>query len=458
MSNQATQPPPLPGTLAARPPQSIEAEQAVLGAMLLSKEAIDIVVELLEVDYFYRPAHRKLFKAIVSLYEKNEPVDLITVADELTAKGWLKDVGGRAYLAGLAEASPSVVNVAHHARIVADKAARNLLCRAAETMLASANDEAKDIDEILDLTEQQVFSIKERKLAGTIRPMEEILYDVLQNAENAQQHGAAGLSSGFADLDRLTSGFQKADLILIACRPSVGKTAFALNIAEHLAVDKNIPVLIFSIEMKDEALVGRLLCGRTKISSHKLRNGWLSDQEWTKLAEAVEPLSRAPLYIDCTPGITLLDIRAKARRYKLKHGIGLVIIDYLQLIAPPRAENRQNEVSVISRSLKQLAGELDVPVIALSQLSRQVEIRGNDARPRLSDLRESGSLEQDADLVIFIHRPRDESGHWGSEAEIIVAKQRNGPTGKVDLTFVKPYARFELAENGRLPEDIYRGD
>ena len=215
MSNQATQPPPLPGTLAARPPQSIEAEQAVLGAMLLSKEAIDIVVELLEVDYFYRPAHRKLFKAIVSLYEKNEPVDLITVADELTAKGWLKDVGGRAYLAGLAEASPSVVNVAHHARIVADKAARNLLCRAAETMLASANDEAKDIDEILDLTEQQVFSIKERKLAGTIRPMEEILYDVLQNAENAQQHGAAGLSSGFADLDRLTSGFQKADLIII---------------------------------------------------------------------------------------------------------------------------------------------------------------------------------------------------------------------------------------------------
>jgi len=435
------------------PPQALEAEQAVLGAMLLSREAIDAAAELLVDRFFYRPAHRKIFKAIIDLYDKGEPADLLTVSHELTSRDQLEDVGGRTYLAGLTEATPSIANIEHHANIVLEKATLNSLIESANAILSRVYDQTQNVDDLLDSAEQEIFSIKESKLKGAFTPLGEILPGTFQAIEQYSQREGflTGVPSGWQPLDELTSGFQKSDLIVIACRPSVGKTSFSLNVAEHLAVDKKIPVVIFSLEMSKEQLAQRLLCSRARISSHLMRTGRLADDQWTNLSIAVGPLSEAPIFIDDTPSMTVLEMRAKARRLKTRENIGLVVIDYLQLIQGPRnVESRQQEISFISRSLKAMARELQVPVIALSQLSRQVEMRGKDAKPQLSDLRESGAIEQDADVVIFIHRPRDEDGHWGPEAEILLAKQRNGPTGRIDLAFVKDYARFEMV-------DIYHG-
>ena len=440
-------------TLEKIPPQSLEAEQAVLGAMLLAREAIDAACEILVDRFFYSPAHRKIFKAIIDLYDKGEPADLLTVAHELTSRNQLDDIGGRAYLAGLTEAAPSIANTEHYANIVLEKAAMNSLIESANSILSRVYDQTQNVDDLLDSAEQEIFSIKENKLKGAFTALGEILPGTFQAIEQyAQREGfLTGLPSGWAPLDELTSGFQKSDLIVIACRPSVGKTSLSLNIAEHLAVDQKVPVIIFSLEMSKEQLAQRLLCSRARVSSHLMRTGKLADSQWTNLSIAVGPLSEAPIFIDDTPSMTVLEMRAKARRLKRRENIGLVIVDYLQLIQGPRsAESRQQEISVISRSLKAMARELQVPVIALSQLSRQVELRGKVAKPQLSDLRESGAIEQDSDVVIFIHRPRDEDGHWGTEAEILLAKQRNGPTGKIDLVFLKDYARFELM-------DIYRG-
>ncbi len=314
-------------------------------------------------------------------------------------------------------------------------------------------DQTQNVDDILDSAEHEIFSIKEQKLKGTFTPLGEILPDTFKEIElHSQREGhLTGIPSGFQPLDDMTSGFQKSDLIIVASRPSVGKTSLSMNIVEHVAVDSHIPTIIFSLEMSKEQLAQRLLCSRARISSHLMRTGKLADEQWTNLSIAVGPLSEAPIFIDDTPSMTVLEMRAKARRLKSRENIGLIVIDYMQLIqGPARVENRQQEVSYISRSLKAMARELGVPVIALSQLSRQVELRGKDAKPQLSDLRESGSIEQDADVVMFIHRPRDEEGQWGNEAEVILAKQRNGPTGKIDLMFVKDFARFELRE-------FYRG-
>ncbi len=431
------------------PPQALEAEQAVLGAMLLSREAIDIAIEILSDSFFYRPAHRKIYKVIIDLYDKNEPADLITVSHELNNRAQLEDVGGRAYLASLTEATPGIANIEHHANIIIEKATLNRLIESANTILTKVFDQTQNVDDILDSAEHEIFSIKEEKLKGTFVPLGDILPGTFKDIEMYAQHEGhlTGVPSGFKPLDDLTSGFQKSDLIIVACRPSVGKTSLSMNIVEHLSVDNKIPTIIFSLEMSKEQLAQRLLCSRARISSHLMRTGKLADEQWTNLSIAVGPLSEAPIFIDDTPSMTVLEMRAKARRLKARENIGLIVIDYLQLIqGPKRAESRQQEVSYISRSLKGMARELGVPVVSLSQLSRQVELRGKDAKPQLSDLRESGSIEQDADVVLFIHRPRDDDGQWGTDAEIILAKQRNGPTGKIDLVFVKDFSRFELRE------------
>ncbi len=435
------------------PPQSIEAEQAVLGAMLLSKEAVDAAIEIVGESNFYKSAHRKIFRAMVDMFDRNEPADIVTVADELSRRGQLEEVGGRAYLAELTEATPSIANVQHHAKIVLDKSTLQRLIEAASSILSRAYEPNRNVDDLLDSAEQEIFAIKEEKLKGAFTPIGEILTETFHMIENLTQREGfvTGLPSGFDELDKLTSGFQKSDLIVIASRPSVGKTAFSMNIAEYAAVEKKQPVVVFSLEMSKEQLAQRLLCSRARVSSHHMRNGRLTDEQWRELAHAVGPLSESPIYIDDSPSITMLEMRAKARRLKAHHDIALIIVDYLQLIkGPQNVENRQQEISYISRSLKALARELKVPVIALSQLSRQVELRGKDARPQLSDLRESGAIEQDADVVIFIHRPRNDEGQLGSEAEIIIGKQRNGPTGIINLAFVKDFARFELL-------DLYHG-
>jgi replicative DNA helicase len=427
--------------------------------MFLSKDAIDIAIELLHHSYFYRPAHRKIFKAIIGLYERNEPADLITVSDELANRGQLDEIGGRAYLTGLIDATPGISNIEHHARIVLEKATRGMLIDTANEIIYKANENGNNLDELLDAAENSIFSIKDKKLRQVCSPVKDLLPEVYDEIETHARTGEiSGLRSGFSDLDDITSGFQDSDLVVIASRPSVGKTAFSLNIAELLAVKDNIPVMIFSMEMSSKQLVQRMLCTRARVPSHRVRSGRLSDEQWTTISMAVGPLSEAPIFIDDTPTMTVLEMRAKARRIKSREDIRLIIVDYMQLIQGPKgAENRQQEITFISRSLKAMARELAIPVIALSQLSRQVELRGKEARPQLSDLRESGAIEQDADMVIFIHRPRDSQGHLGKEAEIIIGKQRNGPTGVINLIFVKEYARFGLLEEYReYPESFVK--
>jgi len=433
------------------PPQNIEAEQSVLGAMLQFPEAVDTAIEKLRFEYFYKPEHQKIFKAISDLYATDQPIDIVTVAEALTQSGHLDDAGDRSYIAGLTEAVPGLANHEHHCNIVLDKALRNQLSETCQSIAANIYDESQTTNDLIDSAEQQIFKIKEFNLKRPVRSMADILPDAYKNIECAKG-GLTGLPSGYRDLDRLTSGFQRSDLVIIACRPSVGKTSLALNITDYLAVKNDIPVLIFSIEMKDESLAQRLLCSHARVSSYRMRNGYLKDHEWTNLSLAARPISDAPIFIDDTPNIDLLEMRAKARRHVSKHKIQMIIIDYIQLIRGPKAESRQQEVTEISRSIKAMARELDVVVLALSQLSRQVELRGKAAKPQLSDLRESGALEQDADAVIFIHRHRDEMGDLGEDAEIILSKQRNGPTGRVEMKFLKDYTRFEQLDDKRIED------
>ena len=437
-------------TIEKIPPQSIEAEQAVLGAMLLSGQAIDAACEVLTKDDFYKPVHRKIFRAIVDLYTGNEPADIITVARKLESKGQLDDIGGRAYLAGLTEATPGIANIEYHCGIVAEKSALNQVIEIGNIMLSRVYDPSVEVDALLDESEQRIFAIKERNFKTSAIPIGEQIFVASKMLEAMERGIAPGLPSGLLHLDDLTGGFQNSDMITLASRPSVGKTSFALNISENLSVDCGIPGIIFSLEMPKEQLAQRLLCGRAKISIKSFRNGRKhSTQQWERIAKAANEISKGPLFIDDSPSLTMLEIRAKARRLKAREGIRYVIIDYLQLIqGPPRAESRQQEITTISRSIKALARELKIPVIALSQLSRQVELRGKDAKPQLSDLRESGSIEQDSDVVIFVHRPKDEEGHWGDAGELLIAKQRNGPTGTVDVVFIKEQTRF-------VSKDIY---
>ncbi len=438
------------------PPQNLEAEQAVLGAMLIEKEAIARVTELLKGGDFYREAHRLIFEAMLDLYNRNEAVDMITVIELLKREDNLEKVGGIAYVTSLANSVPTAANVHYHAKIVEEKALLRQLIQTSTQIAALGYEGSEEVSQIVDQAEKMILEVSNRRIGGDFAPIKSIVLDAFGKIEQLYESrgGITGLATGFKDLDRLTSGLQKSDLILVAARPSMGKTAFTLNIASNVAIREKKAVAFFSLEMSKEQLVQRMLCAEASIDSQKLRIGELEDDDWTKLINAADRLSGAPIFIDDTAGISVLEMRSKARRLKVEHDLSLIIIDYLQLMqgsGGKGGENRQQEISEISRSLKGLARELGVPVVALSQLSRSVESR-QVKKPMLSDLRESGSLEQDADIVAFLYRedyynPDTENKNI---TEIIVAKHRNGPVDSVQLFFHKQFTRF--ADLTRMPE------
>jgi replicative DNA helicase len=435
------------------PPQQIEAEQSLLGGVLLDNSGLPSALEILRGDEFYRDTHRIIFRTILDLFERNEPADLITVSDLLTRKDQLEAIGGATYLASLVEAVPSAGNVAVYARIVNEKALLRRLIQAANEVITHCYAGAKSLEEILDLAEAAIFSVTQNRIRTSYFPLKEIVKKSIEAIERFQEYRemVTGVPSHFTDLDKLTAGFQPSDLIIIAARPSMGKTALALNIARNAALVSGVPVGIFSLEMSKEQLAMRLLCSEARVDSHKIRSGFLSQQEISKLLKAAGDFFDVPIYIDDTPAISALELRAKARRMMSDKGLGLVIVDYLQLMRGREgAERREQEISEISRALKALAKELNVPVIALSQLNRKVEERHNK-RPVLSDLRESGAIEQDADVIAFIYR--DEVYNSGTTdkgiAEISIGKQRNGPIGEIKLAYINSYTRFEnLAYSG----------
>jgi replicative DNA helicase len=433
------------------PPQSIESEQAVLGAILIEAEALTTVSELLRTDDFYRKSHQTIFESIMRVSESGEPVDLITVTADLQTLAVIDDVGGVAYLTQLANSVPTAANVDYYSAIVREKSIMRRLINTATKIATTGYQGGIEVSELMDEAEKRILEISQ---AGSVnkgfKEIKDVLLGTFERIELLFNNKGAvtGLSSGYPDLDKMTSGFQRSDLIILAARPAVGKTAFALNVAQNIAVRSREPVAIFSLEMGAEQLVQRMLCAEANIDATKMRTGFLEDDDWPKLTMAVGTLSDAPIFIDDTPGITVTDIRAKCRRLKAEHGLGLVMIDYLQLIqGRGKGDNRQQEVSEISRTLKLIARELHVPVIALSQLSRSVEQR-QDKRPMMSDLRESGSIEQDADIVSFLYR--DDYYNPESERkniiEVIIAKQRSGPTGTVELVFLKNFNKFVSLE------------
>ena len=438
------------------PPQNIEAEQAVLGAMLIDKEAIAKATEVLSADDFYREAHRVIFSAMLELYNKNEAVDMVTVTEILKRDNKLEDIGGIAYITSLANVVLTAANVKYHAEIVAEKSVLRQLVRVSTEIAAMGYEANEDVGTLLDTAESRILEISNRKKKNDFTAINDILMDSVQSIESLLQNkgGLTGLPAGFADLDKLTSGLHPSDFIILAARPSMGKTALALNIVQNVALRAHKviggeprSVAFFSLEMSKEQLVNRMLCAEAGIDSQRLRVGEMHDEDWTHLWDACDTMSRAKIYIDDTAGITAMDMRSRARRLKAEHGLDLIVVDYLQLMQGSGKRNnsgdRQQEVSEISRSLKALARELDVPVLALSQLSRAVEKR-DDKRPMLSDLRESGAIEQDADVCMFIYR--DDYYNPDTEdkniAEIIIAKQRNGPIGTVRLAWMPQYTRF----------------
>ncbi|MGE5708526.1 MAG: replicative DNA helicase [Bacteroidota bacterium] len=429
------------------PPQNIEAEQSVLGAMLLAPDAVGRVIELLHAESFYRTAHQKIYETIKELFEKGEPSDLITVSDLLRGKEQLEEIGGMGYLAELAGSIPTAANVEYYARIIEEKALRRELIKSGTEIVGLGYDESIEVAKSLDQAEQLILDIAQKRRSNDLVHIKDILHESYETISQRyeQQDSLTGVPSGFYDLDHLTAGLQPSDLIILAARPAMGKTAFCLNLAQNVATAK-MPVAVFSLEMSKEQLVQRLLCAEAGIDAHRLKTGYLAESDWPRLTEAIGKLAEAPLYIDDTASISALEIRSKCRRLKTenKGQLGLVVIDYLQLMEGSGNENRVQEISQISRSLKGLARELHAPVIALSQLSRAVESR-TDKRPMLSDLRESGSIEQDADIVIFIYRDEYYNPESAAKniAEIIIAKHRNGPTGKVELFFKKECTRFE---------------
>ncbi|HHY42615.1 MAG TPA: replicative DNA helicase [Thermoanaerobacterales bacterium] len=435
------------------PPYNLEAEQSVLGSMLLSKDAVVVAADQLQPEDFYKESHRRIFEVIIKLYENREPVDLITVTEALRSSKLLEQVGGATYLTTLTETVPTASNIAYYCKIVEEKSIIRRLINTTSSILSMAYDPENDVESLLDEAERRIFEIAQKQRVESFYHIKDILFDTFERIEQLynSEGGITGVPTGFPDLDEKTSGLQPSDLILIAARPSMGKTAFALNIAQNAAIRYKIPVAIFSLEMSKEQLVQRMLCAESNVDSHKLRTGRLDEEDWPKLARAMGPLSEAPIYIDDTPGISSLELRAKARRLKAEKGLGLIIIDYLQLMSTRgSSENRQQEISQISRSLKALARELSVPVIALSQLSRAPELR-SDHRPILSDLRESGSQEQDSDVVAFLYREDYYNPDTDRKniAEVIIAKQRNGPTGTVELVWLPRFTKFASIEKYR---------
>lgn len=427
-------------------PQSLEAEQAVLAAMFNDRDAILEAIPLLKETDFYRHDHGVLFATMRKMNEQNVPVDLVTITAQLDKDGNLEKAGGIAYVAQIANSIGNAANVAHYANIIKEKAVLRDLISIASNISNRSYDDTEETEKILDDAERMVLEISQKRTRSGLTPVAEVIDQSLSRLEilSQKKEGLTGLTSGFIDLDRMTSGWQKSDFIILAARPAMGKTALALNMAQNAAMTTKQPVAIFSLEMSKEQLVNRMISSLAEIDQQTLRNGRIYGDDWIRLVNAVAPLGEAPVYIDDTPAISVREVRAKARRLKTEQGLGLIIIDYLQLMGSTgRVESRQQEVSQISRSLKALARELDIPIIALSQLSRSVE-QGQEKKPSLSHLRESGSLEQDADIVMFIYRDEyyNEDSDKKGQAEIIIAKHRNGATGSVDLSFRKEFTKF----------------
>jgi replicative DNA helicase len=435
-------------TLDKLPPQNIDAEQSVLGAVLIDNSALMSTLELLSYEDFYKEAHRKIFIGMTDLFDRNEPIDIVTLTDHLRKKNDLDAIGGPQYLTSLAMTIPTSANVRYHSKIVREKAMLRGLLRSVTDIARNVYDGELDADELIDYAEKTVFDLSDKRIKVSFSTLKDVIKDSFQMIEQLydRKEMVTGVPTGFAQIDELTTGLQKSDLIIIGGRPSMGKTAFSLNIAQHVGVHMKEPVAIFSLEMSKEQLAFRMLCSEAMVDSNSIRKGFIKKEDWHRLTNAAGNLAAAPIFIDDSAGMTVLEMRAKARRLKAEHGLSLVIVDYLQLMrGRGNAERREQEISEISRSLKALAKELRVPVIALSQLNRGVESR-TEKKPTLADLRESGAIEQDADVIIFLYRDEvynkkreDNKG----KAEIIVAKQRNGPTGEIPLTFISHCTRFE---------------
>lgn len=442
------------------PPQSNEAEIAVLGSMLLEENAISHAIELLEPHYFYNESHVEIFKAILSIYSRNKPSDLITVTEELKKNNVLEKIGGASYITSLTQAVPTAANIKHYAIIVRERYVLRSLISACTQIASESYQGETGADDMLDKAEQMIFGIVSEKTDNSSVSVSDIVKDSIEIIDRLYQRkeSITGIPTGFNDFDIMTAGLQPSDLIVIAGRPSMGKSALATCIAENAGIIENIPTALFSLEMAKGQLVQRMLCSHARVEFHKVRTGFLSQSDWPKLTNAASKLSEAPIFIDDTPSISVLELRAKARRLKSQYGIKLIVVDYLQLMRGPSGiENRQQEISEISRSLKALARELEVPVIGISQLSRAVESR-QDRRPQLSDLRESGAIEQDADVVLLLLREEyyNPTPENKGLAELIVAKQRNGPVGSINLAFIKEYTRFENISKRReaIEEEI----
>jgi replicative DNA helicase len=428
------------------PPHSVEAEMCLLASMMLdvSKDAVGQIVQIVDEESFFQADHAILFKALKKLYESNRPIDAMIVREELIKHHLLDEIGGIEYLAAILSSVPNAANGAHYAGIVREKALLRQLISASSDILREAYSPHETAEIVLENAEKKIFQIAEKKVAGQMTPMEDVLHEVFEMIEN---RGQRGIETGFFELDDMLNGLQRGEMIIVAARPSMGKTAMAMNVVEHVAANSLLPCAVFSLEMSKQQLAQRMLCSRGQIDAHKLRKGMLQSHEYAHLANVVGELAKAPIWVDDSAGLTPLDLRAKARRLKLQHDVKLIMVDYMQLMDNPGPENRQQQISEISRGIKAVARELNIPVIALSQLNRASEGRDGH-RPRMSDLRESGSIEQDADVVMLLHR---EDYYRMSEpdftpdniAEVIVAKQRNGPTGTVKLTFLNKTTRFE---------------
>ena len=442
------------------PPQNIEAEQSILGGILIENKAINKVMEILTDDDFYRDAHRKIYNAIINLSERDEPADLITLTNELRKMDQLDSIGGASYLASIIDSVPTAANIEYYAKIVKEKSILRRLIQTSTEIITQSYEDQGDVEGFLDEAERAIFEISEKRVKPSFYSIRDIVKDSFKTIEKLYEKKelVTGVPSGFKELDQRTAGFQPSDLIIVAGRPSMGKTAFCLNAVQYAAIEKGIPVAIFSLEMSKEQLVIRMLCSEARVEGTRLRTGYLSESDWPKLTLAAGNLSDAPIYIDDTASLSILELRAKARRLNAEHGLGILIIDYLQLMRGRwKAESRQQEISEISRSLKALAKELHIPVIAVSQLSRKTEER-RDFRPQLSDLRESGAIEQDADLILFLYRDelynRSEDNPNRGKAELIIGKQRNGPTGKIELAFLDKFTTFKELYKGEV-ENIY---
>jgi len=437
------------------PPQNIEAEQSVLGGILIENDAINKVMEILTPEDFYRDAHRKIYNALINLSVRDEPADLITLTNELRKIDQLDAAGGASYIASLIDSVPTAANIEYYAKIVKEKSILRQLIQTSTDIITESYQDRSDVESFLDEAERSIFQISENRVRPSFYPIRDIVKQSFKTLERLYEKKelVTGVPSGFKELDQMTAGFQPSDLIIVAGRPSMGKTAFCLNVVQYAAIEKKTPVAVFSLEMSKEQLVIRLLCSEAHVEGTRLRTGFLSEGDWPRLTIAAGNLSEAPIFIDDTAALSVLELRAKARRLKADQGLGMLIIDYLQLMkGRTRAESRQQEISEISRSLKAVAKELNIPVIAVSQLSRRTEER-TGMRPQLSDLRESGAIEQDADLILFLYRDevynRSEDNPNRGKAEMIIGKQRNGPTGKIELAFLSKFTTFK---------DLYKGE